>query len=272
MDHGDGSALLRIGEFSGLSRISVRMLRHYQEKGILDPVWVDPFSGNRYYAATQLSDARRIGQLRDAGFSVAQMGDFLASLGDPSSAATLIEAHRERLQGQRDEVEERYVALGHVESSLKELMMTIDVTTTTLPAMTVASLRDTIPSYADEQLLWSRLMPALAAAPIGPAGATFHDEDYRETDVDVEVWLGVAEPFDAPAPVQCREIPEQRVASATLRGSYAQMAAVTTAVGEYVAANGLNTGTMFCVYTVSPAQDPNPDNWITEVCYPIIES
>lgn len=275
MDHGDGVGLLRIGEFSGLSRISVRMLRHYQDKGILDPQWVDPFSGNRYYAAAQLSDARRIGLLRDAGFSVAQMGAVLASLGDSSSVAALIEAHRERLQSQRDEVEARSVALDHVEASLKESIMTIPVTTTTLPSMTVAALRDTIPSYADEQLLWSRLVPVLGAAgasmaPAGPAGATFYDEDYRETDVDVEVWVAVTGPFDAPAPVECRDVPEQRVASATLRGSYAHMSAVTTAIGEYVAANGLRTGPMFCIYTVSPSQDPNPDNWVTEVCYPII--
>ena len=45
MDHGD--RLLRIGTFSTLSRISVRMLRYYQARGVLAPARTDPFSGYR---------------------------------------------------------------------------------------------------------------------------------------------------------------------------------------------------------------------------------
>ena len=40
--------MLKIGEFSKLSRISVRMLRHYDEIGLLTPGEIDPFSGYRY--------------------------------------------------------------------------------------------------------------------------------------------------------------------------------------------------------------------------------
>ena len=28
-------------------------------------------------------------------------------------------------------------------------------------------------------------------------------------------------------------------------------------------------GSMFNIYHTSPAQDPNPDNWVTEACFPI---
>ena len=40
-----GERLLSIGEFSRLSQISVRMLRHYDEHGVLHPTRVDPWSG-----------------------------------------------------------------------------------------------------------------------------------------------------------------------------------------------------------------------------------
>lgn len=49
MDHGE--RMLRIGTFSTLSRISVRMLRYYQEHDVLVPARTDPFSGYRYYRA-----------------------------------------------------------------------------------------------------------------------------------------------------------------------------------------------------------------------------
>ena len=37
--------MLKIGDFSKLSRISIRMLRHYDEIGILRPESVDDFTG-----------------------------------------------------------------------------------------------------------------------------------------------------------------------------------------------------------------------------------
>ncbi|NBH81077.1 MerR family DNA-binding transcriptional regulator [Clostridiaceae bacterium] len=41
--------MLKIGEFSVLSQISIHMLRHYDEIGLLIPEHVDDFTGYRYY-------------------------------------------------------------------------------------------------------------------------------------------------------------------------------------------------------------------------------
>ena len=37
--------MLKIGDFSKLSRVSIRMLRHYDEIGLLAPGKVDAFTG-----------------------------------------------------------------------------------------------------------------------------------------------------------------------------------------------------------------------------------
>lgn len=62
--------MLKIGEFSRLSRISVRMLRHYDEIGLLAPDTVDPETGYRYYSEEQLAAASRITALREMDFSL----------------------------------------------------------------------------------------------------------------------------------------------------------------------------------------------------------
>ena len=49
--------MLKIGEFSKLSRISVRMLRHYDEIGLLKPAEIDRFTDYRYYREDQLPTA-----------------------------------------------------------------------------------------------------------------------------------------------------------------------------------------------------------------------
>lgn len=60
--------MLKIGEFSKLSRVSVRMLRHYDELGLLAPSEVDPMTGYRYYSERQLIAAGRIAALRALGW------------------------------------------------------------------------------------------------------------------------------------------------------------------------------------------------------------
>ena len=49
--------MLKIGEFSKLSRTSIRLLRIYDEAGLLAPETIDPFTGYRYYKECQLPAA-----------------------------------------------------------------------------------------------------------------------------------------------------------------------------------------------------------------------
>ncbi len=62
----------------------------------------------------------------------------------------------------------------------------------------------------------------------------------------------------------------QEVASVTCRGSYQQMNEVNQALAGWIAANGYEiSGPMFNIYHVGPAQTPDPDQWVTEVCLPV---
>src|SRR5262245_51954140 len=64
--------MLNIGEFARLGQVSPRMLRHYDETGLLKPSRVDPHTGYRFYAAGQLGRLHRLLALRDLGFSLEQ--------------------------------------------------------------------------------------------------------------------------------------------------------------------------------------------------------
>ena len=63
--------MLKIGLFSKLSRVSIRMLRYYDEMGLLHPAYIDPESDYRYYREDQLPQIGWITALRDMGFSLA---------------------------------------------------------------------------------------------------------------------------------------------------------------------------------------------------------
>lgn len=160
--------LMTIGEFSSLSRLSVRMLRHYDAHGVLVPEHVDAHSGYRRYAPAQLRDAADIRNLRDVGLGVSAITALLAARGTSTwtdalalQRCTLVEelhATRERLS-----LIDRMLTPG-------EIPMTIQLNRTAVPAMTVVALRGTVPSYSDEGRLWERLMPALQQQGIRPVG------------------------------------------------------------------------------------------------------
>ena len=83
-------SLVSIGEFAGLSRLSPKALRLYDELGLLVPAEVDAETGYRWYADTQLEQARVVASLRRIGVPPARIRDMLAL--DSAMAAEEIRA------------------------------------------------------------------------------------------------------------------------------------------------------------------------------------
>ena len=80
--------LTSIGEFARRSRLSPKALRLYDRLGLLRPARVDRDSGYRWYAASQLDQARLIAGLRELGLPLAEIGSIL-SLDGPAAAERL---------------------------------------------------------------------------------------------------------------------------------------------------------------------------------------
>ncbi|WP_448062188.1 MerR family transcriptional regulator [Cellulomonas hominis] len=297
-----GARLLTIGEFSRLSRISIRMLRHYDERGLLVPSAVDTSTGYRYYAPDLLRTADRVRALRDIGCSISEIGAMLPAFDDPARLRLGLAEQRSRLEVDERAVRSRIARVDRLISELQEITMPIETRRMTVPAFTALALRDMIPAYQDEGVLWQRLMAELGAtgATVPDAalcGATFHDDDFREHDVDVEVWLQVAggtAPGDAfssdhtvgaaaatspstgadvdaaAGTARFVRMPAQEVVAATLHGPYDGVSAVSGALGTWVAENGaVIAGPMLNIYVVGPTQSHDPADWVTEVCVPI---
>ncbi len=99
--------MFKIGEFSKLSRISIRMLRHYDEIGLLVPEETDPWTGYRRYAAAQLMTANRITALRGLGFSLAETAALLACWEDRTAMETRLLAQRAAVEASIQEALDR---------------------------------------------------------------------------------------------------------------------------------------------------------------------
>ena len=65
--------LLTIGEFSKMTYLSVKALRHYHDVGLLEPADIDPSSGYRRYTADQVATAQAIRRFRDLDMPIEQV-------------------------------------------------------------------------------------------------------------------------------------------------------------------------------------------------------
>jgi DNA-binding transcriptional MerR regulator len=82
---------ISIGEFARRSRLSLKALRLYDERGVLVPSRVDQASGYRYYGTAQLDEARLVVMLRQLQLPLAAIKELLAC--DPADAAARIAEH-----------------------------------------------------------------------------------------------------------------------------------------------------------------------------------
>lgn len=269
--------MLKIGEFSKLSRVSIRSLRRYDDAGLLAPASIDPFTGYRYYSERQLPAASRIRTLRDMGFPLAAIREVQACYDDPGALEKCLLLQRASAWEAMEEARKRLRLLDTALERLRkdETMMKYDVTVKTLPERHVASVRQVIPSYDREGDLWSLYCRETARMGIqdgDPAlcTAVFHDGEFKERDVDVEIWKDVVGDYPDTEHVKFKDVPAVQVASAVFRGSYDQFGAVNEAVAAWAEDNGwMFDGAFFNIYHVGPNETRDPDGFVTEVCYPV---
>ena len=269
--------LFGIGDFSRFAMLSVRMLRHYDQEGLLVPIEVDPRTGYRFYSPNQLQLAARIRGLRDAGCGIAQIAALLPLFERPEELRAELAAHADRLTAAARQLADQQSLLESIIDHLEEKTMPVTVQERDFPALRVLALRRVIANYQAEGEMWGEFAAFMQTpgAPqmsqfIGRWGATYFDPDYREADVDVAIWGEFAGEFEPRGDFQILDFPAQRVAWATLVGPYEGSAAVGEDVGRWISENGhVPSGPMFNILIVSPAQDTNPANWVTEMNWPI---
>ncbi len=271
--------MIKIGDFSKLSQVPVKTLRYYDEVGLLTPAEVDRFTGYRYYATAQLPRLNRVLALKDLGFSLEQIGRILDA---GVTAEQLRGMLRLRQVEQQARVREEQDRLARVEARLSQIekeatMPKYEVVVKQVEPLRVASVRGVIPAYNQQGTLWNELMGFLhqrSAAPAGPPIALYHDEGYKESDVDVEAAQPIAKAPQAEGRVKIRELPAVTVASTIHHGPYTSLSQAYDALIPWIEANGYQiVGAAREVYLemkADAAQD-DPDS-VTEVQLPVAKA
>ena len=266
--------MLKIGDFSKLSRVSIRMLRHYDDIGLLKPAETDPFTGYRDYGEEQQAVSGRLTAVQDQGVYLAESRALVEIYDDREKLDALLTSREEELSRLSKETEYRLMLLETARKRLREEQnMNYDITVRTIPERYAATVQMVVPRYEDEGRLWG--MMAECRTPLIPAepclaAATFLDREYKEENVEIMVSMTVKGTYEDTDHVKFKTLPEVKVASCVIKGSYAQMGEATAAVASWIHENGYQVnGPMFNIYHVSPNETRNPNEYVTELCFPI---
>jgi DNA-binding transcriptional MerR regulator len=266
--------LVPIGRFSRLCRLTIPALRHYDELGLLRPAAVDADTGYRYYSHAQAWDAERIRVLRSVEMPLDEIRAVLCER-DPVAVRARLEQHRHdletRIAGYRD-------ALAHLDHLIAEETgdMQYDVRVREDRAQPIVSLRDRT-SLAQMASFWGsaygevfRAIAEQGARPAGPPFSIYHDPEFRDDDIDVEVGVPVDEAVVPGGRLVGRTLDGGPVAYTLHVGSYEEIGAAYRAVSGWIQAHGHTmSGAPREVYLVGPGQAPDPSGYRTEIVWPL---
>lgn len=298
--------MIKIGEFSTLTGISIHMLRNYDKIGLLEPAYIDEQSGYRYYKEEQLPIANQLMVLKNLGFGLRE----IAKVQPEYSSTERMQAFlQEKMKEKQAEIEAANIQLRKMKQAMQEMaheeMRSLFVTVKTIPERTVASLRGRIYRFEDEGTLWTELgiicariqMKDVRAAENQYSYAITHHIEFGEKppvqgqqysikEIDVEVQRVIEKLPSVKAMKEGQEIckkvcsadrrldfiriPGCEAATFAFKGRYSQLGEINAYMAKWVKKNGYRiTGISFVTYYLSPGNEPNPDNFITEVCFPV---
>jgi DNA-binding transcriptional MerR regulator len=266
---------LTIGEFSRMTHLSVKTLRHYHEVGLLEPAEVDPSSGYRYYRTAQVPTAQVIRRLRDLEMPIEQVGAVLVA-GDLETRNALIAAHLQRME---DQLEQTRTAVASLRALVESPAAPVSVEHREVGAVRAVAIRETV---AQEELAdwWAEGFAELRAlvaenelAPNGPPGGLFAGELFEQELGEAILFIPVDGRTPSVGRARSLVIAPGELAIAVHAGSHADVDRTYGALGTHVAEHAIGVeGHVRERYLVSRLDTPDASKWRTEIGWPIFQT
>jgi len=262
--------MLKIGEFSKLSLLTVKALRFYEKEGLLVPAHIDEWTGYRFYETSQLAQAAKIKSYRQLDLSVEEIKAIMA--GAPVSS--ILTEKVESLKKQQTDIGIRISIINHIledkemkyQAVIKEIPETI-VYYEERKLKEYGELMTFIPESGAE---CRRINPDLKCAEPPYEFCEYLDGEYKEKDVMVRHSEAVTKSGNENERIKFRKIPAVKAISIYHKGPYEQLGEAYAYVMKYAEANGYKVaGLARECYIDGIWNKESMEDWLTEIQLPI---
>ena len=268
--------MFQIGEFSKLTQITIRMLRYYDETGLLKPAEIDPWTGYRMYSVDQIPLLNKIMYLRDSGFTISEIATALRMKDEDALVSLLDIKYQEVKQAIRIEQEKlNKIEIAKSELRNKKSEMHYNISIKSIPSYAVLSLRRKIPDYYAEGGLWQELSAFAANHHIPISKNTFsiyYDPEYREKDVDIELCAPVKKLGKSINGLAFRNVePVPNMACTMVYGAFSNIAGAYQAFANWLQKNSQYkiSGPTRQIVHRGPWNESSPEKYLTELQIPL---
>jgi DNA-binding transcriptional MerR regulator len=268
-----------IGEFSRITGLTVKTLRFYHERGLLEPAAVDPGSGYRYYDDRNASSARVIRALRDLEVPLDDIAAVLVNCREDVDLIEYLGRHRQSIAEKAR----------HYEDLLAKIDQVVDTQRTAQESTIMSNARFEVTEryvepqlvggsrfkgkYSDMGQVFGRLARQLGRHIAGKPLCLYYDGEYREDDADVEPCFPIRKQVTVEG-ADVRVLPGVRCVALVHRGPYDTLGQSYAVVLKYAKEHGYDIELPTReVYVKGPGVifKGNPTRYLTEILLPIKE-
>jgi DNA-binding transcriptional MerR regulator len=268
--------VLKIGEFARVAQVSIATLRHYDQYGLLKPTTLDPETGYRYYALDQLPRLNRILALKDLGFPLEQIAQFLEnnlSLEQLQGMLTLKQAQTQLMIDTEQARLSRIAArLHHIEQEGK--MPIHEVLLKEVATLHVASIRAIIPLQRSNHLS-TKIIVYLSQQQIQhtqPSMLLLHSRSEQREDglyIDAEAAIPLPIALPGNSQINSRTLPGGLMASTIHTGDDLFTGRAYAALHLWMKENTYKfVGPPRLLY-LQRDEHMHPDQYVTEIQFPV---
>ena len=262
--------MYKIGEFSILSKTTVKTLRYYEKENLLIPAYIDKETGYRYYETSQLIDLSKIISLRQIGMPIKD----IKKVQEGYDLKELLEIRKKEIE---NNLNLEHIQLSKINYLLEEKNMESKITFKELPKGIAYYREGVIKDYSErasfvlatgEECL--KLNPNLKCTEPGYCYVNYLDGEYRENDIKIRYVETVQEKGLENDSIKFMELKPINAVCIYHKGSYNNLRDSYNIILKYIDENRYES-TEFpreC-YIDGCWNKENEDDYLTEIQVPV---
>ncbi|MGE7914579.1 MerR family transcriptional regulator [Lysinibacillus xylanilyticus] len=271
--------MLSIGEFSKICGVSTKTLRYYDEIGLINPDEINIENGYRYYSIKQLKRMLFINRLKSYQFSLEDIRAIIEMEEHQGEEKLFLALHQKKREMQEKikayentlkQMSEDILCLENG-TSIMSYLENIQVQLVETKPMNILYKRQMMSSddYASGYgNYFSELYEKIATEKLtllGQPMTIYYSQEYNPVGNDTEFAIPIKEAVKG-----TRDLPGGLCAKSMLKGAYPELSSVYANLIEWTEKEGYELILPpYEIYITDPNQANVPENYVTEVYFPV---